>query len=71
MMRLKHGFLFALLLSSPLAYAEMGETEPSLELLEMLGESDDEIADLDIAMADIPHNTQETLSTPSEVHHDE
>ncbi|HAF44388.1 MAG: hypothetical protein A2100_03860 [Sideroxydans sp. GWF2_59_14] len=63
-------WLFMMLLQSlPAAHAE--EAEPPLELIELLGEMEEEDTDLDIAMSDIHGKLNEKGVLPPEVKDDE
>lgn len=50
-MRARYCMAFALLLSFPNVHAE--ESDPPMELIEMLGEMDETGSDIDIAMSEI------------------
>jgi len=59
----------ALLLSLPNVHAE--ESDPPLELIEMLGEADQVDGDLEIAMAEVEVKMNEKETHPQEVKDDE
>jgi hypothetical protein len=58
--------MLGLLCLFPSAHAAEAE-DPSLEVIEMLGELDDEDVVLDIAMSDIGENLNEKIASPQEV----
>ena len=71
-MRARYCMAFALLLSFPNVHAE--ESDPPMELIEMLGETDEANSDIEIAMSEIEMkqaklNVKENL--PEEVKDDE
>ncbi len=71
-MRVRYCMAFALLLSFPGVHAE--ESDPPMELIEMLGETDEANSDIEIAMSEIEIkqaklNVKENL--PEEVKDDE
>lgn len=70
-MRANFWISIALLLALPLAHAEEVEAEPTLELIELLGESDEEDSDIDIAISNIQEYIIEKVSLPLEVKNDE
>jgi hypothetical protein len=68
-MRVKYWMAMALLFSLPVVHAE--ESDPPIELIEMLGETDQVEADLEIAMSDIEVKVTEKETHPQEVKDDE
>lgn len=68
-MRARSLIAMALLFSLPIVHAE--ESDPPIELIEMLGEADQAEADLEIAMSDIEVKVTEKETHPQEVKDDE
>jgi hypothetical protein len=68
-MKANHWLLLVSLLVPPLAQA--ADNDPPLELLELLGEIDDEEVDLEIAMADVRGEATPKTKLPEEVKDDE
>jgi hypothetical protein len=68
-MRARHWIAFTLLLTLPSVYAD--ESDPPMELIEMLGEADE--ADIAIAMSEVEVqvNVNEKVAPPEEVKNDE
>jgi len=62
----KHWLLIGLLFSLPATHAAEAE-DPSLEVIEMLGELGEDEIDLDIAMSDIGEKVNEKIAAPQEV----
>jgi hypothetical protein len=65
-MPVKNWILFGLLFSLLPAHAAEAE-DPSLEVIEMLGEFDEEVVDLEIAMSEVNIKTGEKDALPMEV----
>jgi hypothetical protein len=68
-MQVKSCLFVLLLLALPVAHAD--ENDPPLDLIELLGEMENEDVDLDIAMSDIHAKTKEEGASPLEVKDDE
>lgn len=68
-MKVNHWLLLASLFVLPLAQA--ADNDPPLELIELLGEVDDEEVDLEIAMADVRGEVALKTQLPEEVKDDE
>lgn len=68
-MRLSQWLFVLMLLSLPVAHAE--ESDPPLDLIELLGEMDEEDTDLDIAMSEVHGKMNEKGVHPQEVKDDE
>lgn len=68
-MKANHWLLLASLFVQPLAQAT--DNDPPLELIELLGEVDDEEIDLEIAMADVRGESAPKTKLPEEVKDDE
>ena len=68
-MRARYWLAMALLLSLPVVHAE--ESDPPIELIEMLGETDQVEGDLEIAMSEIEVKVNEKETHPQEVKDDE
>lgn len=66
----RHWIMLGLLFLLPAAHAAEAD-DPSLEVIEMLGELDEEEADLDIAMSDIGEKLNEKIASPQEVKDEE
>jgi hypothetical protein len=62
----RHWIMMGLLFSLPPVHAAEAE-DTTLEIIEMLGESDDEIVDFEIAMSDINVKAGEKDALPQEV----
>jgi hypothetical protein len=68
-MKASHWLLLASLLVPSLSQA--ADNDPSLELIELLGEMDDEEVDLEIAMANVKVGAKQQATLPEEVEDDE
>ncbi|GAB4117949.1 MAG: hypothetical protein Fur0026_06760 [Sideroxydans sp.] len=68
-MRASHWVAMTLLLVLPLAHAE--EPDPTLELIEMLGEMGEVDSDFDIALSEVKETKSVGESHPQEVKDDE
>lgn len=68
-MRVSHWLFMMMLLSLPVAHAE--ESDPPLDLIELLGEMEEADTDLDIAMSDVQGKMNEKGVHPQEVKDDE
>ena len=68
-MQVKSCLFMVLLLALPVAHAE--DSDPPLDLIELLGEMENEDVDLDIAMSDIHAKMKEEGAPPLEVKDDE
>lgn len=68
-MKASHWLLLASLFAWPVVQA--AENDPPLELIELLGEMDDEDVDLEIAMANIKVGAKQQATLPEEVEDDE
>lgn len=70
-MRARYWMALGLLLSLQGAHAEEGkESDPPLELIEMLGEADQVESDLEIAMSEVEIKVNEQETHPQEVKND-
>lgn len=69
MTRAKYWIAMAVLLALPNVHAE--ESDPPLELIEMLGETDQVETELEIAMAEVEVKVNEKETHPQEVKDDE
>lgn len=68
----RHWIMLGLLFLFPSAHAtEAATDDPSLEVIEMLGELDEDAADLDIAMSDIGEKINQKITPPQEVKDEE
>lgn len=71
-MQARHWIMLGLLFLFPSAHAAETEADdPSLEVIEMLGELDEEEVDLDIAMSDIGEKINAKITPPQEVKDEE
>lgn len=69
-MQVKQLIMLGLLFLFPSAHAAEAD-DPTLEVIEMLGELDEEAIDLDIAMSEINEKINEKTAAPQEVKHEE